>query len=262
MPKRTVRASSSVQTVFDQLVAGIITGRYPAGCHLPSERELSRTLQTGRTTLREAMRGLTSWRLVDVRHGSGVMVRDQAEWAFDVLPAYLRFGGISLGPRKVAAILADLLDTRRALIVDLFLLVPGRLKKGGLDAARAAVARAWQQRGDSAAFVREDLQVIRAVLLAAELLPPLWILNSITDPYLRLAEMLGGTANRSRKLHGRLSTLFRCRRERRWQEGGAFDEPLLRGARSPGARHARSDNTSDHYYKWTDHFQIASMRLS
>lgn len=195
MPKRVARAgASSVKSVFEQLLAGIITGRYPAGHHLPSERELSRSLQAGRTTLREAMRGLSSWRLVDVRHGSGVMVRDPAEWSFDVLPAYLRFGGLSLGPRKVAAILADLLETRRALIVDLLLLVPGRLKKGALDGARATVERAWLLRGDSAAFIREDLQVIRAVMLAAELLPPLWILNSITDPYLRLAEMLSGAA--------------------------------------------------------------------
>src|SRR5579884_3768504 len=125
--------ASPVQSVFERLLAGIVTGRYPAACRLPAERELARTLGASRPTLREATRRLAEWRLIDVRHGSGVMVRDPSEWSFDVLPAYLRFGGTALGPQGLGRILSDLLTMRRALIVDLWELTAGRVKAAELE---------------------------------------------------------------------------------------------------------------------------------
>ncbi|MGZ3426321.1 MAG: GntR family transcriptional regulator, partial [Polyangia bacterium] len=47
-------AASSVNNVFERLLAGIVTGRYPAARHLPAERELARTVGASRPTLREA----------------------------------------------------------------------------------------------------------------------------------------------------------------------------------------------------------------
>ncbi len=188
------RAAASSLSVFERLLAGIVTGRYPAARHLPSERELARSLGASRPTLREAMRRLAEWRLIDVRHGSGVLVRAPGDWAFDVLPAYLRFGGTTLGPKGLARILVDLLTMRRALIVDLYELTAGRVRPGGLDGLRRTVDRAWAARGDLPVFLREDFEISRGLLYTAEFLPPLWLLNSIAEPYFSLAEMLAGTA--------------------------------------------------------------------
>ena len=192
MPERA--SASSVQSVFERLLAGIVTGRYPAGRNLPSERELARTVGASRPTLREATGRLAEWRLIEVRHGSGVLVRPPSEWSFDVLPAYLRFGGTALGPAGLARILVDLLAMRRALIVDLYELTAGRVPRGGLDGVRRTVERAWAARDHLGQFLREDFEIQRALLRAADFLPPLWLLNSIADPYFSLAEMLAGTA--------------------------------------------------------------------
>ncbi len=186
--------TSSVDTVFERLLAGIVTGRYPAERNLPSERELARALGASRPTLREATRRLAEWRLIDVRHGSGVTVRPPNQWSFDVLPAYLRFGGTALGPQGLARILSDLLSMRRALIVDLYELTAGRVRRGGLDVVRRTVDRAWAARDELGQFLREDFEIQRSLLHAADFLPPLWLLNSIAEPYFSLAAMLAGTA--------------------------------------------------------------------
>lgn len=186
--------ASSVGSVFDRILAGIVTGRYPAERNLPSERELARALGASRPTLREATSRLAEWRLIEVRHGSGVMVRPPTQWSFDVLPAYLRFGGTALGPEGLARILVDLLAMRRALIVDLFELTAGRVRKGGLTEVRQAVERAWATRDDLGRFLREDFEIQRSLLRVTSFLPPLWLLNGIAEPYFSLAEMLAGTA--------------------------------------------------------------------
>jgi DNA-binding FadR family transcriptional regulator len=186
--------ASPVNSVFERLLAGIVTGRYPAERHLPSERDLARTLGASRPTLREATRRLAEWRLIEVRHGSGVMVRPPFEWSFDVLPAYLRFGGTALGPQGLARILVDMLAMRRALITDLWELTAGRVRKGELAEVRLTVERAWNVRGELSRFLREDFEIQRGLLRATSFLPPLWLLNGIADPYFSLAEMLAGTA--------------------------------------------------------------------
>ena len=187
-------SASSATSVFEALLAGIVTGRYPAERNLPSERELARTLGASRPTLRDATRRLSEWRLIDVRHGSGIMVRPPSQWSFDVLPAYLRFGGTALGPQGLARILVDLLAMRRALIVDLWELTAGRVRKGALVEVRRIVDRAWAARDDLGRFLREDFEIQRELLRATEFLPPLWLLNGIAEPYFGLAQMLAGTA--------------------------------------------------------------------
>jgi DNA-binding FadR family transcriptional regulator len=60
------------ETVADQLLAAI--RELPAGTKVPSERELTRELGVGRSTVREALNGLAMLGVVEVRHGQGVYV--------------------------------------------------------------------------------------------------------------------------------------------------------------------------------------------
>jgi GntR family transcriptional regulator, transcriptional repressor for pyruvate dehydrogenase complex len=74
------------ETVAHQLLEAIHD--LPAGTRLPPERELTRELGVGRTTVREALNGLALLGAVETRHGQGAFVaarRDQSPRALDAL---------------------------------------------------------------------------------------------------------------------------------------------------------------------------------
>jgi DNA-binding FadR family transcriptional regulator len=66
--------------VLDRLAMKIVGGAYGMGEALPIEAELCRTLGVGRSTLREAVRVLTSKGLLEVRPRNGTRVRPQSSW--------------------------------------------------------------------------------------------------------------------------------------------------------------------------------------
>src|SRR5215468_7523027 len=82
----------SLAAVFERLVGDIVSATYPPGARLPAERDLARNLGASRPTLREALRRLGEWGLIEARRGSGVVVRGLRDWSFDVLPTYIRRG--------------------------------------------------------------------------------------------------------------------------------------------------------------------------
>lgn len=63
------------ETVAEQLLAAI--SRLEPGARVPSERELTRELGVGRSTVREALNGLALMGLVEIRHGQGVFVLER-----------------------------------------------------------------------------------------------------------------------------------------------------------------------------------------
>jgi DNA-binding FadR family transcriptional regulator len=63
-------------TVAEQLLAAI--RELPAGTKVPSERELTKELGVGRSTVREALNGIAMLGIVEIRHGQGVFVTGEA----------------------------------------------------------------------------------------------------------------------------------------------------------------------------------------
>ncbi len=189
-----VVGATAIETVFEALLADIVRGTYPAGARLPAERELARMLGASRPTLREALRRLGEWQLVEPRRGSGVVVRPLREWSIEVLPAYLRYARPTPGLPTVARMLLDLLALRRAIFRDVIKLVAPRMKPGATLHARAALARAWSARTNPATFPYEDFSVIRAVVENAGFIPAVWMLNRISGVYLEIAETVAGAA--------------------------------------------------------------------
>jgi DNA-binding FadR family transcriptional regulator len=184
----------SLANAFDVLLSDIVSGRYASGARLPAERDLARALGASRPTLREALRRLGEWGLIAARRGSGIVVRDVADWSIDVLPVYLRLGAPLDPPGALPRLVKDILAVRRMVLVDLVRLVAPRTTPGSLAGARAAARRAWSVRGDVAQFQREDLDMLRQMLLSARLLPALWMLNGLVRVYLELARTVGNLA--------------------------------------------------------------------
>lgn len=173
---------NATEAAFESLLADIVAEVYPPGARLPAERELARKLGASRPTLREALRRLAAWHLVDTRRGSGILVRPRREWSVEVLPAYLRYGG-GAGQPAIRAVLADALALRRSMIFEIIALATDRIPPGGTAEARAAAREAWALRGQPAAYAVADFEVTRALVEAAGDWPALWLLNRFGAVY-------------------------------------------------------------------------------
>jgi GntR family transcriptional regulator, transcriptional repressor for pyruvate dehydrogenase complex len=189
LAKPDPNSPTAIDTVFEKLLADIVSGVYGAGSRLPAERELSRQLGASRPTLREALRRLGEWNLIEARRGSGVVVRPYRDWSIEVLAGYLRYGKPGAAQPTVARILMDMLAIRRALVLEVIRLTASRIPKGGTVGARAAMARAWSMR-DSPAYAREDFEVMRQITETARFTPGLWLLNRISKLWLDAASEL------------------------------------------------------------------------
>jgi DNA-binding FadR family transcriptional regulator len=187
LPKTT--ELTAIDAVFEALLKNIVGGTYPSGTRLPAERELSRQLGASRPTLREALRRLGEWNLVEPRRGSGVVVRPYRDWSIEVLAGYLRYGKPEIGQPGVARMLLDVLAMRRAVALEVVRLTAKRVPKGGTAGARSAMARAWSVR-DQAAYAREDFEVMRTITEAAQFTPGLWLLNRLADVWFDAAATL------------------------------------------------------------------------
>lgn len=187
LPKTT--ELTAIDAVFETLLKNIVGGTYAAGTRLPAERELSRQLGASRPTLREALRRLGEWNLVEPRRGSGVVVRPYRDWSIEVLAGYLRYGKPEVGQPGVVRMLIDVLAMRRAVALEVVRLTAKRVPKGGTTGARSAMARAWSLR-DQAAYAREDFEVMRTITEAAQFTPGLWLLNRLADVWFDAASTL------------------------------------------------------------------------
>jgi GntR family transcriptional regulator, transcriptional repressor for pyruvate dehydrogenase complex len=80
------------RTVAEQLLDAVRD--LPSGTRVPSERELTAQLGVGRSTVREALNGLALLGVVEIRHGQGVFVVDDANRVGErgMLEAALRQG--------------------------------------------------------------------------------------------------------------------------------------------------------------------------
>jgi DNA-binding FadR family transcriptional regulator len=181
--------TTAIDAVFEKLLADILKGVYPPGTRLPAERELSRQLGASRPTLREALRRLGEWCLVEPRRGSGIVVRAYREWSIEVLPGYLRYGKPEANQPSIPQILVDMLSMRRAIVLEVVRQIVTRVPKGGTTSARLAMARAWAMR-DSAMYVREDFEVLRSVVESAKFTPGMWMLNRVAHIYMDIASTL------------------------------------------------------------------------
>ena len=86
---KPIEKQSLAQTVLERLLSFIQSGEIRPGQPLPSQHALAEQLSVSRPILREAMQGLASMGVVEIRPGSGCFVRDphattEPEVLFDI----------------------------------------------------------------------------------------------------------------------------------------------------------------------------------
>lgn len=86
---QTVRKTRVSEGIVDQIRDLVTSGRLRPGDRLPAERDLARILGVGRSTVREAIRGLESLGILQTRAGEGTFLAALPSTGTDILTARL-----------------------------------------------------------------------------------------------------------------------------------------------------------------------------
>lgn len=96
-PPRSLQRGNAADQIVDDLRDAIVSGELGRGERLPTEKQLAQQYGVSGPTVREAVRGLTTSRLVEVRHGSGAYVTADADQLLAVsLNAMLQMERVSV----------------------------------------------------------------------------------------------------------------------------------------------------------------------
>jgi len=150
------------QVVFEQLLAGIRDGSLRPGDRLPGEYELMRQVSVGRSSVREAIRGLVALGLVETKPGRGAVVLDQSGGASARLP----FGEGSGAELQKWAIL-DRLEVREALEGMAAQIAAERATPMDLAAMERAGRAVEKQAARGLNYLRSNLAFHLAIALAS-----------------------------------------------------------------------------------------------
>ena len=186
----TITRSSLPEQVFAGLVADVVSGRYAPGDRLPPQRTLADQLGVNMASLREGIGRLEQLRLIDVRHGDAMRVRD---W---------RTGGLGVLAYAAAAdpaLVDSLFEARTLLLSEAARLAADRR---GDDQASALVALAEQfaDAADDASAQAIDLAFFEVVIAASANLVFRLILNSIAELYAESADAYVAIVSRRHEL--------------------------------------------------------------
>src|SRR5574342_711822 len=110
IPLQTASRVPLSQVVLEQLMEQIRSGSLRPGDRLPTEHELARALDVGRSSVREALRGLIAFGLIETKAGRGAVVTQQARSPL----AHVRSSAHLLERVQKTALL-DLLEVRECL---------------------------------------------------------------------------------------------------------------------------------------------------
>lgn len=112
------------ERVADSLRSSILQGEVEPGQRLPSERSLAEKFNVTRTTLREALKKLEQLKLVGMRQGQGITVRDFKTASMDLL-SYL----LSMDGKLDEQLMHNVLEARVLLVTEVTRLAALRANK-------------------------------------------------------------------------------------------------------------------------------------
>jgi GntR family transcriptional regulator, transcriptional repressor for pyruvate dehydrogenase complex len=194
-----VRRALVSDQVFRILCEEILSGRYAPAEKLPTQRRLAADLGVNMASIREAVKRLEQLRLVEVRHGDAMRVRDwHADGGLDMVAHVLfRAGGLERGT------LAALLEARRVMLVEAARLAAAR--RSAEQARRLAeLAERIASAPDSEAAQALDFAFFSELVEAADNVVFTLVMNSIRQLYFQRAELFAAVVED----HAELAPLY------------------------------------------------------
>lgn len=176
-------------TTADQIKELILTRGMRPGDPLPTEAELCETLGVSRSSVREAMRTLSTLDIVDVRHGHGTFV---GEMSLDPMVEALVFRGV-LAPSGAFSALSDVVEVRLALDLALADKVVEAIQHSDSPELDALVREMEQKAKNGETFLDADRTFHTMLLdtldnrLVGQLVGAFWDVHTAVAPQLGIA---------------------------------------------------------------------------
>lgn len=183
------------QEIVEQMKDRIIRGDLPPGTRLPPERELAQQLGVNRTTVREALHKLESMGLVEIKHGSGIFVKDFLESGSLELARHMLF----LEGKVNVKALRNLQELRRIMVPEISACAAANRSEKDLNELEAVVFAS-----DDASLEERDWRVHNIIARASGNLLFVILLNAFTDltrEAVRRYFAVETNRKRSRKFH-------------------------------------------------------------
>jgi DNA-binding FadR family transcriptional regulator len=176
--EQSLDRSSLPDQVFHRLASGVLAGRYAPGERLPTQRALAASLGVNMASVREGIKRLEQLRLVDVRQGDAMRVRDwRAHGGLDVLVHALG-GGAALDDE----VMRSVMEARRLLLADAARLAAERRDEEQAALLARLAAEVAAAPGDEAAQ-GADFAFFATLIAASGNLVLLLVANSIRELY-------------------------------------------------------------------------------
>ena len=151
-----LRSDSVVRAVVERISEALIKGELKGGDYLPSELELARNLEVGKSTVREAVKMLQAVGVVEVRRGQGTIIRQEP--GEDLLSPVI-FQLILQSSR-----VHDLVDLRVMFEPAYTIMAMERATPGDIGKIRRTIERFERAVGEGVTSAEDDLAFHQAVL--------------------------------------------------------------------------------------------------
>ena len=160
MPLQAVESHRLYRQIAEQLRGHITAGEFAPGTRLPAERDLARELGVSRPSVREALIALEVEGWVEVRVGSGVYIRPQAQ-----ANGHARTGnGHAVSPAEWGPL--ELMRARELVEGEVAALAARHARKAQVAAMAGALER-MQEDADAGVVPREGDELFHAAIAEA-----------------------------------------------------------------------------------------------
>ncbi|MHA3722713.1 FadR/GntR family transcriptional regulator [Leucobacter sp. HY1910] len=193
-------------TTADEIKRLILRERLMPGDPLPTEAELCEELEVSRSSVREAIRSLSTLDIVDVRHGHGTYV---GEMSLDPLVQTLVFRGV-ISPEGSIDALREVVEVRLALDLSMADRIVAEAQGAELARMHELVAEMVDKAGRGEFFLEADREFHTRLFeltqngLAQQLVGAFWDVHTAVLPQLGIAQPTDITD--TAKAHGDMLT--------------------------------------------------------
>jgi DNA-binding FadR family transcriptional regulator len=164
MPLQAVESQRLYRQIAEQLRGLISAGEFANGSRLPAERDLARQLGVSRPSVREALIALEVEGWVEVRVGSGVYIRPQAQGNAPARAANGHANGHAIGPAEWGPL--ELMRARELVEGEVAALAARHARKAQVATMAGALGR-MQEDADAGVVPREGDELFHAAIAQA-----------------------------------------------------------------------------------------------